>query len=72
MYAAENILSVNTTEVLANMTVQVYDLSGRPMLSYNVSNTENSYDIADLNSGFYLVNINSGQSIKHVSKFVKH
>lgn len=72
VYAAENILSVNTTEVLANMTVQVYDLSGRPMLSYNVSNTENSYDIADLNSGFYLVNINSGQSIKHVSKFVKH
>jgi len=70
VYAAENTLTVNTAELLPNMTVHIYDLSGRPMISYRISNTESRYDISDLNSGFYLVNINSGQSIKHVSKFV--
>lgn len=68
---AKNTFSIKSTSNLQANTVEVFDLTGKLLLSQSLNNsTENTVGIENLSSGMYIVSIVASNGDKYTSKLV--
>jgi hypothetical protein len=71
IYANENGIVINTEEVLANSTFEVYNIAGKLITSNTVSSTYEVVSTEGFVSGIYLVRLNTPQGITTKKVFLQ-
>lgn len=67
-----NVLEINLPDISQNLTIQIYDLTGKMYSKRtNINRANYKEDISSLKSGVYLVVVTDGKN-KSVKKFVKN
>ena len=71
IYANDNGIVINTEEVLANSTFEVYNIAGKLITSNTVSSTYEVVSNEGFVSGIYLVKLNTPQGVTTKKVFLK-
>ena len=71
IYANDNGIVINTEEVLANSTFEVYNIAGKLITSNTVLSTYEVVSNEGFVSGIYLVKLNTPQGVATKKVFLK-
>ena len=52
-----DVVNINFSNLPTNVTIVVYDLSGKKLLSQNLSKATNAINVSDFNNGVYVYTI---------------
>ena len=67
---AKNVLNITTQLPLDNAIYNIYDISGRRVMTNSINNTK-TIDVSQLTAGNYIISIVSNNTIRN-QKFIKH